>query len=518
MLNKYFFGAGLLLALQACNQAPQHPTVTVHKEQVVCNQYIGNGVEWDAYPHADSKSAEWGDLMNNPAKWDTLYARLDRMQPQFIRMMDQANWRYYMGLNRHKKAVLNFNTPEIKTLFKLLDYCQSRNITVVMGEWGTPHHMHDIENKKDKLKAADDPRWSKMIAQYLDFLINKKGYSCIKYYNLVNEPNGDWASTLGDFDLWKRGVKQLHKELKAKGLDDKIQISGPGTVPQYSYPKYKSQYEGKDWVKMSVDSLNDELGAYEIHAYMPTMIVREGKAAKDVFWKEAIAQTHKTGKPFLIGELGLKDNFGPFHEKNIARAKKDAFTSPEDSQMAIYDYQYGVDMADAVVQFMNAGCAGTIAWALDDAMHTMGDKGDKTKLKRWGFWNILGTEIENSPKDEQIRPWFYPWSWACKYFPAHTEILKVDVPAIKGLRITAGTKEDKYSVMAVNNSEEIQTVTVQIDGLKSSPQLKKLTYTREQATAEKAKISTEQVSVSAQGGLSVTLPAKSVVVMTNMNK
>ena len=37
--------------------------------------------------------------------------------------------------------------------------------------------------------------------------------------------------------------------------------------------------------------------------------------------------------------------------------------------MSVYDVAYGLDMADALVQTLQAGYSGTVAWMLDDAMH-----------------------------------------------------------------------------------------------------------------------------------------------------
>ena len=106
--------------------------------------------------------------------------------------------------------VLDFNTPEVKAVEKILDYAQANDITVLFGEWGTPYKMHDTHlGHGDKFSGANDPKWINAIVEYLDYLIRTKGYTCIKYYNLVNEPNGDWASTKGNFEEWKEGVQLL---------------------------------------------------------------------------------------------------------------------------------------------------------------------------------------------------------------------------------------------------------------------------------------------------------------------
>ncbi|GJM62454.1 hypothetical protein PEDI_30060 [Persicobacter diffluens] len=503
--------------MQACSSnIPQGSLVTIAPENISCDQYIGNGVQWSAYPHADSEDAQWGALMDNPAKWDTLYQRLDYMQPQFIRVMDQANWRYYEGLDAAGMPIVNFDRPEMMALYRLLDYCQSRNITVVIGEWGTPHHMHEVEKKEARLDGADDPRWTKMIIQYLNHLIHEKGYTCLKYYNLINEPNGDWASTLGNFREWQQGVKALDQSLRQAGLKHQIKIAGPGSVPHYTYPEYKEEYSGKDWVKMSTEQLDQQLGAYEIHAYLPAEEVRKGKAVEFTHFDQDFPLTQAKGKPFFVGEIGLKEEWGtPAYHENIERAKQDPHTAPEDSQMSVYDYQYGVDMTDAVIQYMNAGGAGMIAWDVDDAMHTYGDLGNKNQLKRWGFWNILGTEICDNPADEAIRPWYYPWSWSCKYFPANTTILKPEFENIEGLRITAGKFKEDYSVLLANNCEQSHALHLEIPSMHKKTDFRIHQYVRAHPTTEKAEITAKTLAkVKPADGIAIEIPAKSVMVLT----
>jgi hypothetical protein len=108
-------------------------------------------------------------------------------------------------------------------------------------------------------------------------------------------------------------------------------------------------------------------------------------------------------------------------------------------------------MADALIQNMLAGYAGSILWDLDDAMYNNNGSGS-TKLKRWGFWNILGAEKFGNPADENIRPWFYTMSLLCRYFPQGTKIYDVTLPDKKGLRAVAGEKNGKYTIAIVNSN------------------------------------------------------------------
>ena len=61
-----------------------------------------------------------------------------------------------------------------------------------------------------------DSRYITSIAECLNYLRNIKGYTCIKYYNFMNEPNGDWMYGSGAPNMeirwnnWYNGVRALY--------------------------------------------------------------------------------------------------------------------------------------------------------------------------------------------------------------------------------------------------------------------------------------------------------------------
>jgi len=484
-------------------------TPGIYPDQVLTRDYIGNGVQWSAYPHADAPDAEWGDLMT-AKKWKMIFERLDYMRPRLVRVMDMANWRYLKGFDAKGEAILDFNSNEIKTLQKLLDYCQKNNITVLFGEWGCPFPVHNSE-PGGHFKGANDPRWINIIVKYLDYLINSKGYTCLRYYNFVNEPNGYWASTEGNWAEWSEGIKMLNKALTEAGLAGKISIAGPDAVAEYDNPV--SKYTGIQWVAESTRQLDDCMGIYEIHAYTNYDLVRSGKFAKRY---DDIARLAKSvNKPIIFGEIG----FDKMTDENQKRVKSDPYAS-EDSQMSVYDFSYGVDMADVAIQIMNSGYSGAAAWDLDDAMHTLGDKGDKSKLKRWGFWNSLGTEICNNPADENIRPWFYSWSLLCRYFPNGIAIVKSDSTSIDGLRMVAGVKDGEVTIAIVNNGATDQKLRLKLHGPSASKTYKRFIYSDNVRPVDRMNFPIAQnteLRTHSGGELEVAIPAKSFVLYTTFN-
>jgi hypothetical protein len=502
----------VMIALNtSCAQLPEN-SISIHADQVIspASEFIGNGVEWSAYPHADSERAEWGLLMTDE-KWQQVFHRLDYMQPQIVRVVDQANWRYLEGLDENGDPVLDFENQEMQALYRLLDYCEENNITVILGEWGEPYEVHETHlNLQDAFSGANDPAWINIIVQHLDYLINTKNYSVIKYYNLVNEPNGYWASTNGDWDQWKEGVLMLDEALDEAGLKETVSVIGPDATP---YNNEDSKYTGYEWVIESVKQLSYVFTAYDVHDYPVWDYVRSGEFQRHytglVHFADSVAR-----KPFIFGEIG----FEKWTEDNLARVEEDPYAS-NDSQLSIYDFDYGVDMADVLVQAMNSGVDATLAWGLDDAMHTNGDTGDKTQLKKWGMWNILGTELTGDPEEEKIRPWFYTWSLMSRFYPGEMNIVASDSIPEEGVRMVVGISEDEnITITIVNNSDQAASFPIHLEDISSSVSLKKYLYSDSVRPVNSDDFPVpleENLELNRNNGLEVEIPSKSVIVYTS---
>ena len=176
----------LLLAAAGCSRSL---TLTV-TDQVINPNYLGNGVEWDPYDEAIS----WGAALTD-AQWDTLYSRLDFMKPQYVRSMINSPFTYYTGAGFDDER-------NADAIVKLLSYCQSRNVMVVYGEYNPPTW---------EMKGSQE--WVEASVRHLNWLVDEKGFDCIKHFVIFNEPDGDWASTNGDFAFWKEMVERFQAEM-----------------------------------------------------------------------------------------------------------------------------------------------------------------------------------------------------------------------------------------------------------------------------------------------------------------
>jgi hypothetical protein len=348
--------------------------------------------------------------------------------------------RMYTRLEQDR-IVPDYDSPRMQVMYRILDYARSRNLPVVFGEWW----LHKSYFKP--VGGVASPRWSEeLIVPFLLHLRERRGYTNLDYFNLMNEPAGleKEPGVRLDFRTWKTAITNLHSALKRKGLGDKVRIvgtDGPG--------------DWNRWIERAAKDaeLRDCIGAYEYHLYahlrtdkwLPSLL--EGKLeTEELLPRRLLVNTHDprgAAKPFFMGEAAIDDG------------------NKGDNQTNRFSFAYGVWMADYAIQSMRAGQAGLIAWDMDDAMHTWGSYGT-AGLKGWGFWNSLAGFKSYPPSDFQMRPWFYTWSLACRLFPRGSQTLAVSATGDAACRVAAARMPDGrgLSFAIVNESADPRTLTV----------------------------------------------------------
>lgn len=475
----------LVTAVISCSALPD-ATITVDNKTIINSNYIGNGVQWDPY------QLDYGEiqLKISSEDWQKLYSRLDFMKPQFIRVMINTT-------SSIENGVLN-ETKNYENIAPILEYCQLRKIKVVLGDWGDR-----MVNSKTNTISENN---LKLAAHYLDFLVNKKGFSCIQYYNMINEPNGYWAATDENYELWKNATQYFWSELKVLNLEKKVSLMGPD-IAIWKTDKV-------DWITNSVKDLDAAIGVYDIHTYPSKITVNSGEYTSILkAYKDAVP----SNKTMVMGEIGFKfveKEDEALMKENIERAKAKPYASIEDSQMFVYDYVYGSDMADALMQTVNVGYSGSIAWMLDDAMH---GREQKNKLKVWGFWNILGDEYFGK-KEEEVRPWFYAWSLLTKYMPSGSQVFKVTVTGNPNVKAIAATKGDKYMIAMVNVSLKETKISLTTTELPILNNMKQFIYAKGKLLLEGDHVllpSKKGFKLNLKKNIKEVIPAEGIIVLTN---
>ena len=480
---KRIFAVIACLSLLAACTSQNELKVTISPE-IVSSGYIGNGVEWDPYDEAES----WGASLSED-DWQKLFERLDFMQPAYVRCMINSPYRYYdFATGKYDK------TRNIQSISRLLQYCTDRNITVVYGEYNPP-----------KFSMKDSQEWVDMSVDYLNYLVNELGFNCIKYFVIFNEPDGNWASTNGDYELWKSMLFQFHNKMaQYPGLKEKVQFAAPDVVMEYK--NSNSEFDAHGWLRQTVLEVDSIVGVYDIHAYPGQSEVRKGDYAEILSSYKKLVPPNKK---IILGEAGFKywrkaDSL--LMKEQNRRLEGHPFTKGSDANMLVYDVFYGLDMSLLCIEAMNSGFSGIAAWMLDDAMHSNGDSGKPEDIKLWGMWNILGKEVFNDATQEEIRPWYYAWSLLCRYFPAGSTILKTAFDRTSGVYIAVAEQEGKYTMAAVNigNSDKQLSIAFPCDWGNASLYV----YNEEHPVPTQSEITVKKLH-------RMTVPEQSLVLLTN---
>ena len=462
-------------------------------DEVINADYVGNGVEWDPYDEAEL----WGTEVSDD-DWQTLYKRLDFMQPQYVRCMINSPFRYYTP-----QTGTYDKTRHLKSISRLLKYCTQKQITVIFGEYNPPTW---------EMKA--DQKWIDMSVDYLNYLVCDQGFTCIKHFVIFNEPDGDWASTNGDYRLWLDMLHRFHQKMSEyPGLLDKVSLAGPDVVAHYKNPH--SEFDAYGWVTNTAAMADSIVGIYDIHAYPGQYEVRSGRYGETL---AAFRSKVPAGKKIVLGEAGFKyqqteDSLLLAEFKR--RVENHPFTKGSDCNMLCYDYFYGLDMPMLAMEVMNHGFSGLAIWMLDDAMHSNGDTGRPEDIKIWGLWNILGNEVFNKPDEEAMRPLYYTWSLMCKYFPKGTNILKTSRVANEGVFCVAGEYQGHNTIAIVNVGDADKTIQLLLPTVINNADKYLYEETHQLKGTNGFPIPVEQ-NLTLNSGQRITVKAQSFVLYTNI--
>ncbi|MCD8193022.1 MAG: hypothetical protein LUD74_00415 [Tannerellaceae bacterium] len=467
---------------------PPDAMITIHTDRLINDSYIGNGAQWDPY-QGDYGN---GPVEISPADWQKLYDRLDFMRPQFMRVMINTTSQWKEG-----KPLPAHNTTSIDNI---LGYCQSRGVTVMFGDWGGGMvSARAGEVNKTPIRYA---------AEYLNYLVNTKGYTCIRYYNMINEPNGDWSATNTSYPLWAEAIRSMYQEMKQLKLTGKVGLVGPDAAIWDTTETW--------WVDSCALGLNDQIALYDIHTYPSKITVNSNEFTPII---DAYRQKVPEGKKIVMGEIGFKfvEPADPLYlQENIRRTQATPYASTDDSQMFVYDYMYGTDMADALFQTVNSGYSGSVVWMLDDAMHS---KESPEKLKVWGFWNILGEEYFGA-EQEKVRPWYYAWSLLTRYMPAGANVWETTVSGNPAIKAIAVEQAGKYMLAVVNVSGESKEIRLTSTTLPQLEDCRKYMYAEGMLRTEGDHIllpNETGVNLHLHRGETFTLPAESLLVLTTFD-
>jgi hypothetical protein len=290
-------------ALTSCGESTVDTTNIIFSDSdLVQSSYGGLGVEWGVYEDTDKL---------DDSSWSRIYANMKQLKPARIRCM--LNYDYFVENFDDKDDDdktndtwdYNFSNQWGDNLLLLLSYCQTNNIQVAIGSWNVVGSLtDDVWNMMDE--CTSDVRWAKISAYVMDYLVNKQGFTCIRWFVNGNEPNylgvkGSSKNYNNTLAKWIQGVKNVRAALDGKGLT-KIGIVGGDTTGLEGTTSY--------WEGIASD-IPDEVSDYGAHFYLSNYYIDGGYVLESINTLNedihAIDSGYGTTRPLDIWESGLLD-------------------------------------------------------------------------------------------------------------------------------------------------------------------------------------------------------------------
>lgn len=266
----------------------------------------GIGACWHAIEHPSEPKyagSAWG--ANPPAEddaaWQRLYELADWTGMSFLRV--EVSQRMY----EPERQVFIWDSPEMGILYRILDWCQSRGaIVFLQQQYNNVSWNAFPEFRNDDISILRSGPYSLEEFTYglvslVEYLVKERGYTCIRYLGLTNEPHEwcCWRSPTQDLMPMLPAIEAVDCELVARGVP--VTIAGPDLV--------ETAYSA------DIDEMAPHFGAFEIHSYGGAYDWRTEHAIdwcypmwqgveKFAIWAE---YAHRQGKPFFLGEQGTFD-------------------------------------------------------------------------------------------------------------------------------------------------------------------------------------------------------------------
>lgn len=415
------------------------------------------GISVELDPHFLSQNIFKG--LVDEKDWEIVEQRVAKMEISRFRVMILPSWIEPFNDNGDS-AVIDWNnlateSREMKSLCKVLDLAEKNGIDVNLTLWGAEnnvalcdddtmnsirggggHFLAKGNNSSNWIIAARDPEeMAENFSIYIQYLVNKKGYTCIKEITPINEP--DWSYLMNDkveFENYKNLCLAIDARFKKDGIRDKVKFNLSDNTDN-----------AVSWLEKTVTNLNDIADMYNSHTYIfgydtTNTAMRE--------WEiENLNNTRGTGKKHVVGEFGSNQNTGSSRQSDIDT------------------YERGVLMTRQALNFYNAGAAGVSYWVLFDQYYSRTDSYDS--MMQLGLWKSTKKSYfpdksyyDTVKEDYEVRDQYYAYALLSKYVKRGADVYPIEC----GDEFVAGTafknSNGKWVYVFANGSEKNQKFAI----------------------------------------------------------
>lgn len=476
----------ILLALASSVQETPQPQVTVEVDasRKIHQLAGGLGASWHAisrdipviregytwFPEGPTPrgSAYGGNPpVSDAHAWRQVTGHASWLGLNFIRV--ELSQRMYEPARRE----FDWNNEEMQALYKILDWCQENGADVLLQQMWRNVEWNAIPGVHPLISAPRDlGDFIYSVGTLLEYLTKTKGYTCIKYFGMTNEPpGGTWGS------WWEYGNqegsindawRELHQDFKNR--DIRVKISGPGWT---SLPPFEED-------KLSFAPYLDSI---DIHSYGGVNPAGEEILHKWAQW------AHGQGKPFFLTEFG-----------NMNLGWRTDHPGPKSFDAALSN-------AEDVIRGLRAKVDGFNRWSFTN-------RGDLD-----GQWQLLQTwDRDRKEYFKQVEPEhvaYHGFAILSRFFSKYATTVHCQTDQPESVLMSAAllSPEGELSVFLLNGSP--QDVRVEISVKAPTVRTMHVYQVSEHLLRDSSFVLNPGSEFSSAEGTELTLPARSITTVSS---
>ena len=351
-----------------------------------------------------------------------------------------------------------WQSDEMKSLYKTLDLYEGLETKVILVtvDWSENPPWKDTEASASAVLGL------------LEHLIKDKGYSCIEFWTLTNEPEltYEWLNKM-TFEDYVEVHRLVKKGLEEKDLSIKIIAS--------------DEVESPEWFEKTLKSLSGTADAFSSHAYL---YPDEMEELSDFFTERVDAAGDA---PFFLCEFGFRgSDFGVRHNS------------------LMQDYEYGLLTANLAIEALNKGVSAASIWCLHQIRLIDEIDQEGGKMMRIGLWAY-------KDKDWQPFPIFYLYNLLTRFIRPDSMVLETRVTLSDELKCACVSYDGRYTLLIVNPTDI--TKEFLIKGIERETKVKKFIYSESKYALEPV----ESVLVKSGKYLKGEISPRSVILFTELD-
>lgn len=452
------------------------------------------GAELD--PHFFSQNVGLSGVNNGTAweckesDWNLVESRIADMNLKRIRCMLLPSW-YVISAENVRQGVYNWDSKEMNSFYKTLDTAKKFGMTVNVTFWGcNVGFMRDESsqwvtppNAKSEQECVDS------FADCIKYLIESKGYDCIKEVTLFNEPNSIYGGTVAS--ACKRYCdlcEKLDEAFRKKGIRDKV--------------LFNLSDDARDcaWLAITLQNLEGIIDIANSHTYSfgdacnekGEVIARMSN--KDICYD--LPNYNLNAYKEFVSEYDVPHMWGEFGTLNGLDSH---------STMDKYTARRGLDVARIALNMFNMGSVGVSYWGLFCQYYASSDfaSGKIMDMGLWGF----------ADEGYKCRPVYYSYSMMTRFIEQGDSIYPLYSEDDNIVAVAFG-KNDKWSYCVVNNAEESKKIAF-VNRAGKPTELKRYVYEESNVPEDNEVISSNGIVNADERVLADEVPSFSFVIYTN---